>query len=146
MPHPSWTDETLAALGRAGYRSGGARRAVIELLGRQNCCLTAQEIFDALRADGRGVGIASVYRVLELLAEKGFVQRVDLGEGIARYEPALEGGEHHHHLVCEDCGKVEAFSDAGLERALGKVESRTGYSVAGHEVVLRGACEDCAAV
>jgi Fur family transcriptional regulator, ferric uptake regulator len=140
-----WTNDTLAALGRAGYRSGGARSAVIELLGRQDCCVTAQEIFDGLRADGRGVGIASVYRVLELLSDKGLVQRIDVGGGMARFEPVHRSGEHHHHLVCEDCGKVEAFTDDGLERALRKVESRTGYSVAGHDVVLRGACEDCAA-
>ena len=139
-----WITETTAALARAGYRSGGARRAVIELLGRQDCCLSAQEIFDLLRADGRAVGIASVYRVLDLLTEKGFVQRVDIGAGTARYEPAHSAGEHHHHhLVCDDCGRVEAFADDELERALAKVERRTGYSVAGHDVVLRGACRDC---
>jgi len=141
----AWTSDTIEALGRAGYRSGGARRAVIELLGRQDCCLTAQEIFDGLRAEGRAVGIASVYRVLDLLGERGFVQRIDVGAGMARFEPVHSSGEHHHHLVCEDCGKVEAFSDDGLERALHKVEGRTGYSVAGHDVVLRGACADCSA-
>src|SRR5215831_12054886 len=75
-----WTTQTLTELQRAGYRSGGARRAVIQLLGRQECCLSAQEIFDGLRAEGRGVGIASVYRILELLAEQGFVQRVEIGD------------------------------------------------------------------
>jgi Fur family ferric uptake transcriptional regulator len=138
-----WTQETTAALGRAGFRSGGARRAVIELLGRQDCCVTAQEIFDSLRQEGRAVGIASVYRVLELLSDRGFVQRIDVGGSVSRFEPVNPSGEHHHHLVCEDCGKVEAFADEQLERALRKVEGRTGYSVAGHEVVLRGACADC---
>jgi Fur family ferric uptake transcriptional regulator len=118
---------------------------VIELLGRQDCCLSAQEIFDALRTGRRAVGIASVYRVLDLLAEKGYVQRIDVGDGMARFEPVQRSGEHHHHLVCEDCGKVEAFSDDGLERALRRVESRSRYSVAGHDVVLRGACQDCVA-
>jgi Fur family ferric uptake transcriptional regulator len=142
---PDWTEATLASLEHAGYRGGGARRAVIELLGRQDCCLTAQEIFDSLRAEGRRVGIASVYRVLDLLSGRGFVQRLDVGAGVARFEPAHRSGEHHHHLVCEDCGKVEAFADEGLERALRKVEGSTPYSVAGHDVVLRGACADCAA-
>jgi Fur family ferric uptake transcriptional regulator len=138
-----WADEAVRRLQTGGYRSGGARRAVVELLGRQHCCLTAQEIFDELRSEGRTVGMASVYRVLELLTEKGLVQRIELGSGTARYEPLLPSGDHHHHLVCEDCGKVEAFEDAELERALRKVEGRTGYSVAGHDVVLRGACNDC---
>ena len=139
------SEQTLSALNAGWRRSGSARRAVVELLGRQECCLTAQDIFDRLRAEGRSVGIASVYRVLDLLSEKGLVQRIEVGAGIARYEPAHASGEHHHHLVCEECGKVEAFSDAQLESALRKVEGRTGYSVAGHDVVLRGSCRECAA-
>jgi Fur family transcriptional regulator, ferric uptake regulator len=139
----SWTETTIETL-RAKGRDGGARRAVVELLGDQHCCLTAQEIFDRLRAGGRRVGIATVYRTLDQLTRDGLVSRVDLGEGTARFEPVHAGGEHHHHLVCEGCGKVEAFADDELERALRKVERRTGYSVAGHDVVLRGACHDCA--
>ena len=141
----AWTAHALETLDSAGFRSGGARRAVVELLGRQDCCLTAQQIFDNLRAEGRLVGIATVYRVLDQLSEQGLVQRIDIGAGIARYEPALAGGEHHHHLVCRDCGKVEAFSDARLERAIDKVAGGLGYSVEEHEVVLTGACADCAA-
>jgi Fur family ferric uptake transcriptional regulator len=141
----SWAESTLASIQSKGHRSGGARRAVVELLGRQDCCLTAQEIFDRLRADGRRVGIASVYRVLEQLTRDGFVQRIDIGAGTSRFEPIHADGEHHHHLVCDDCGKVEAFADDELERALHRVEQRTGYAVAGHDVVLRGACNDCAA-
>jgi Fur family ferric uptake transcriptional regulator len=139
----SWTERTLASLRSRGQRDGGARRAVIELLGRQQCCLTAQEIFDKLRAEGRRVGIASVYRTLEQLSRDGFVQRIDLGSGTARFEPLHAGGQHHHHVVCEDCGRVEAFADDELERALHKVEGRTGYAVAGHDVVLRGVCASC---
>jgi Fur family ferric uptake transcriptional regulator len=141
----SWVEATAAALRSRGHRTGGARRAVIELLGRQHCCLTAQEIFDQLRSEGRRVGIASVYRTLEQLTRDGFVQRIDIGAGISRFEPIHADGEHHHHLVCDDCGKVEAFADAELEQTLRKVERRTGYSVAGHDVVLRGACATCAA-
>ena len=139
-----WAEETIAALAAAGRRDSGARRAVVELLGRQHCCLTAQEIFDQLRGEGRRVGIASVYRTLEQLSREGYVQRIDIGAGTSRFEPIHADGKHHHHLVCDDCGKVEAFADDELERALRRVERRTGYSVAGHDVVLRGACDDCA--
>jgi Fur family transcriptional regulator, ferric uptake regulator len=139
----SWAEATLASIHSRGHRNGGARRAVVELLGQQDCCLTAQEIFDRLRTEGRRVGIASVYRILEQLARDGFVQRIDIGAGTSRFEPIHADGEHHHHLVCDDCGRVEAFADDELERALGKVEQRTGYAVAGHDVVLRGACSHC---
>ena len=138
----SWSDEAVAALEAHG-RSGGARRAVIDLIGRQECCLTAQQIFDRLRSEGRRVGIATVYRVLDQLSERGLLQRVDVGAGTARYEAALPTGEHHHHLVCDGCGKVEAFADDELEAVIHEVERRTGYSVAGHDVVLRGACREC---
>jgi Fur family transcriptional regulator, ferric uptake regulator len=143
--HGLWAERTLASIRARSHRDGGARRAVVELLARQDCCLTAQEIFDRLRGDGRRVGIASVYRVLEQLSREGFVQRIDIGAGTSRFEPIHADGEHHHHLVCDDCGKVEAFADAELERALHRVEGRTGYSVAGHDVVLRGTCSDCGA-
>ena len=139
-----WTEQTLVSLRDGGYRNGVARRAVVELLGRQDCCLTAQDIFDRLRADGQQVGIASIYRVLDLLTDKGLLQRIDVGAGTARFEPVHQSGEHHHHLVCDTCGRVEAFADEELERAIHRVEGRTGYSVAGHDVVLRGACGDCA--
>jgi len=137
-----WTERTLRATREAGLRSGGARRAVVEFLGRQSCCLTAQEIFDGLRADGRRVGIASVYRVLDRLVEMKLVQRVDVGAGIARYEPVLDG-EHHHHLVCNDCGRVEAFTDPALEQVIHRVAAGVEYDVGSHEVLLHGACADC---
>ena len=139
----AWTTDGLESLERSGYRRGGARAAVVELLGRQNCCLSAQEIFDRLRKARRPVGIASVYRALEALAELRLVKRVDAGDGIARFEPAPADGDHHHHLVCRDCGKVEAFSDSRLERAIDRVAGGLGYSVDEHEVVLVGACADC---
>lgn len=139
----TWASRSLAALSSAGYRRGGARSAVVELLGRQDCCLSAQEIFDELRRARRPVGIASVYRALEALVELRLVKRVDAGDGIARYEPAGTDGDHHHHLVCRDCGKVEAFSDSRLERAIDRVAGGLGYTVEEHEVVLTGACSDC---
>ena len=74
----------------------------------------------------------------------GLVQRVDFGDGIARYEP-LRAGDHHHHLVCDGCGKVDTFHDAPLERAIDAIEKQTGYHVTSHDVVLRGACSDCRA-
>ena len=139
----SWSTEALDALGTAGYRRGGARAAVVELLGRQDCCLSAQEIFDSLRKARRPVGIASVYRALEALTELRLVKRVDAGDGIARYERATPDGDHHHHLVCRDCGKVEAFTDPRLERTIDRIAGGLGYSVEEHEVVLTGACADC---
>jgi len=141
----AWEDHARSALARAGYRAGGAREEVLALLGRQDCCLSAQEIHDELRAgDRRTVGLASVYRALELLTQLKLVHRVTV-DGTACYEPADPSGEHHHHAICDHCGKRDAFEDPELERLIDGVAARLGYDVGGHDVVLRGSCPDCAA-
>ena len=138
-----WAEHARAELRRAGARSGGARDAVIAYLSAQDCCVSAQELFDGLRAQGRAIGIASVYRVLEQLAELRLVHRVDFGHGVTRFEAAHPDGEHHHHLVCAECGKVDTFADPGLERVLSRVAGAHGYALDEHDVVLHGACGDC---
>jgi len=138
-----WPESALSGLRSAGLRRGGARRAVVDYLARQECCRSAQEIHDGIRSSGGEVGVASVYRALDTLVELDLVQRVDIGDGIARFEPAHDGPHHHHHLVCDDCGKVEPFTDAPLERALERAAGRLGYELEQHDVVLRGACDDC---
>lgn len=142
----TWTEHALAGIETAGLRRGGARRAVVEYLGEQHCCRSAQEIFDGVRGAGGKAGIASVYRVLDTLTELRLVQRVDIGDGIARYESVLaDGGHHHHHLVCRDCGRVEPFEDGTLERALDSVAVDHGYAMDAHDVVLHGLCPACRA-
>lgn len=133
-----WSDDAHERLKVAGYRSGAARAAVIALLERESCCVSAADVHSGLRAR---VGLASVYRVLESLHEVGSLRRVDVGDGVARYEPLRE--EHHHHLVCTECGKVEAFEDPALERAIRRVEAHSRYAVETHDVVLQGACDNC---
>ncbi len=141
----AWHAHARSELERVGSRSGGARNAVIDYLSGRDCCVSAQELFDGLRADGRAVGIASVYRALDQLAELRLVHRVDLADGVTRFEPALPGGEHHHHLVCGGCGKVVPFDDAPLERALTRVAGDRGFELDQHDVVLHGSCADCRA-
>jgi Fur family ferric uptake transcriptional regulator len=138
-----WGEHAQEALSRAGYRAGGARRAIVELLARRDCVVSAQEVFDALRAEDRPVGIASVYRVFDVLTELRLVQRLEVGGSGARYERVMPDGSHHHHLVCDECGRVDPFSDSTLEEALERLGTRLPYAVDTHDVVLRGACEDC---
>ncbi len=149
-----WVERAEAKLAAAGHRRGGARRALLELLDRQQCALTAQEIEDALRARGSGrgqgrrrrvVSRASVYRILDELEQLRLVQRVETGQAMVRYERVCEHAEHHHHhLVCDECGVVMPFSDPGLERAIATLSERVPLAVSEHEIVLHGACRDCA--
>jgi Fur family transcriptional regulator, ferric uptake regulator len=138
----SWNEHAEAELKRAGHRTGGARTAVIEQLGAQHCCMSAQSIFDSLRAQGSTVGLASVYRALELLSATKLVHRIDI-DSVAHYEPADPGGEHHHHVVCDRCGDVSAFEDPSLERAIDRLAGKIKHEVSGHDVVLHGTCPAC---
>jgi Fur family ferric uptake transcriptional regulator len=137
-----WTTHARQELARAGHRTGGAREEVLDLLGRQRCCLSAQEIHERLRDAGRGVGLASVYRALDTLAQLRLVHRIDV-DGTACFEPAHPSGDHHHHAICDRCGKKDAFADPELERMIHDLGERLGYDVGGHEIVLRGACPAC---
>jgi Fur family ferric uptake transcriptional regulator len=139
-----WEEHARGELRRAGHRTGGAREEVVRLLGAQDCCLSAQDIHDRLRGGGRGIGLASVYRALDVLAQLRLVHRVDVG-GTACFEPADPSGEHHHHAICERCGRMDAFEDPELERVLDDVGARLGYDIGAHDLVLRGACPGCTA-
>ena len=139
----TWSERALEELRTAGYRHGSARTRVIGYLDAQDCCVAAQDIHQALHTSGERVGLATVYRVLDALVGTRLVQRVDLGDGVARFEPVRDSVEHHHHIVCDDCGRIEPFADARLERVLRDVEKSSGYEVAGHDIVLRGACSAC---
>lgn len=139
----SWSEQVHLTLRQAGLRQAEARERVVELLAGEPCALSAVEIEAALKAQGRRVGLASIYRALELLNEHGLLERVPVGPGLTRFERSHPGGEHHHHLVCDRCGKLVAFDDPGLERAIERVSERLGMQVEHHEVLLRGACQDC---
>jgi Fur family transcriptional regulator, ferric uptake regulator len=135
----SWTERALRTLSEAGFRSGGGRRQVVELLGGERCALTALEIDKRLPAVGR----ATVYRALEQLESLGLIQRVDVKADAAGYERVDPGGHHHHHIVCEHCGRVVAFEDDRLEQAILALADRPDFNVSSHDVTLRGECASC---
>jgi Fur family ferric uptake transcriptional regulator len=147
MAQQAWSEHALERLSAAGYRRGGARQVVIELLDEQSCALSALEIEDRLRArEGRQVGRASIYRVLDELVTLDLLTRVDVGDGLARYEPQRpQSHEHHHHLVCDDCGRLEPFQDDALEQAIRGFAARVAFDVSDHDVTLHGSCADCRA-
>jgi Fur family ferric uptake transcriptional regulator len=139
----TWADHARTTIEREGFRSSPPRTAVVAALAELGCSASAREISDLLRDRGHTVGLASVYRALELLDRLRLVQRLDVGEGAARYEPALPSGEHHHHLVCDTCGNVSTFEDADLERAIERLSRRVDFAIDAHDVTLRGECRAC---
>ena len=138
-----WAEHARATLADEGYRAGGARTAVIELLASEGGCIEAEQVDGRLRDLGRKVGTASVYRALALLTELGLLHKVALPDSPVRFELVLAGGEHHHHIVCERCGRTVAFTDQALEEAVHSISDRTSFRVAAHDVTLHGTCDDC---
>jgi Fur family transcriptional regulator, ferric uptake regulator len=134
-----WAERALSALSEAGFRSGGGRRQVVEVLDQEGCALTALEIDKRLP----GVGRATVYRALEQLEGLGLIQRVDVKGDSAGFERVDPSGHHHHHIVCRQCGRVVAFEDDRLEQAIRALGERPDFKVSSHEVTLRGECASC---
>jgi Fur family transcriptional regulator, ferric uptake regulator len=142
---PGWAEYASERLAGAGYRRGGARRALVQLLDGQECGLSAPEIEAALSGSDRRVARASVYRVLEELEALDLVSRIEVGDGLARYEAQYpDGARHHHHLVCDSCGELVPFRDEELERAIRRVARRVPFAVNEHDITLRGSCPRCA--
>lgn len=134
-----WSDHAEAVLRDAGLRTGGGRAAVVAVLADEGCVLAAQDIVDRLRErDARGANLATVYRTLDTLRALHLVHRLDAGDGTARYERALPGGEHHHHVLFEG-GAIEPFHDDELEAAIHALADRLGVELTGHDVVLHAA-------
>jgi Fur family ferric uptake transcriptional regulator len=140
----SWAARAQRVLADSGLRTGQARQALVAQLDSQTCARSVLEIEDALRASRRPIARASIYRILDELERLRLVQKVQVGQDMARYEPTRTGEGHHHHLVCDNCGTVTPFTDDGLESAIRKLSRRVPMQVAEHEIVLHGACRACA--
>ena len=138
-----WYDYVYQRFREERVRRGRARDRVVELLAEQQCAVTATEVEEALRATGHPTGRASIYRVLDLLVDLGLLERVATGGTQTYYERINPSGNHHHHLVCDQCGRLVAFKDSGLERAISRLTDRMGVRIESHEVLLRGACDRC---
>jgi Fur family ferric uptake transcriptional regulator len=140
----SWAEHAQRVLAESKRHAGAARRVLLELLDSQTCARSVIEIEDALRESKRPIGRASIYRILDELERLHLVQKVQVGQTMTRYEPIRGHNEHHHHLVCDNCGVVLPFTDPGLESAIKALSRRVPIDVTEHEIVLHGACQECA--
>jgi len=105
--------------------------------------MTAEDVYRALLDDQSDVGLATVYRVLTQFEQAGILSRSHFESGKAVYE--LDEGQHHDHLVCLDCGRVEEFYDAEIEKRQHAVAKAKGFSIADHALSLYAHCTktDC---
>ncbi|HET6579178.1 MAG TPA: Fur family transcriptional regulator [Gemmatimonadales bacterium] len=103
---------------------------------------SVEAIRRTLKERGEHVGMATVYRTLEVLVESGLVRAHDFGEGFKRYEP-MPAQAHHEHLICERCGRVVEFQNEPLERMLPIIADEHGFQPLRHRVEVYGVCRDC---
>lgn len=133
----------LAAIERSDYRMTEPRRAVARLIAGRAGHFSAADLVDEARARRLGIGRATVFRTLDVLAELDLVERIDLPSGEHAYvacEPS-----HHHHVVCSGCGRSQDIDDAGLRAVVRDVARRTGFRIDDHRLELFGRCAECLA-
>lgn len=125
-----------------GRRSTKQRAAVVELLGEIDDFRSAQELHDELRQRGGGIGLTTVYRTLQSLADAGMVDVLRTESGEAVYRRCSE--HHHHHLVCRECGFTVEIEGPTVERWADSIASSNGFSNISHTVEIVGTCSSCA--
>ena len=143
---PNDLHETVQTrLRRVGQRYTPKRRALVDSLGSAR---TPMSIGDVLEASA-GLPQSSAYRNLAVLEQAGVVRRVVTEEGYARFELTEDLTEHHHHLICSRCGRVEDVRvpddvETTIDRTLDRVARRTGFAKVSHRLDLIGTCRNCA--
>lgn len=129
---------------RLGPRMTRQRAAVVEVLRETDKFASAKTIHDELTARGESVGLTTVYRTLQSLAEVGAVDVLHSPDGESLYRDCLTG-HHHHHLVCSECGRSEEIEGGPVEKWAEVVASRFGYQLIGHDAEVYGVCRTCQA-
>ena len=126
-------------LRRAGLKITVPRLKILEILaGNPARHMSAEDVYRRLLDSNEDIGLATVYRVLTQFEAAGLVTRHHFEGGTAVFE--LDQGEHHDHIVCEDCGRVEEFADAGIEERQREIAARLGFEITDHSLTVRGRC------
>ena len=124
-----------------GSRSTRQRAAVASVLEGQDEFRTAQEIHAALRASGEAVGLTTVYRTLQALADSEEVDVLRNADGETAYRRCSKG--HHHHLVCRSCGRTVEVEGPAVERWADKIAADNGFTDVSHTLEIFGTCTPC---
>ena len=135
---------SLQSLKESGLKATLPRRKILELFETSKVRhLSAEDVYKALIAEGIDVGLATVYRVLTQFEQAGLLSRQHFETGKSVFE--LKQGGHHDHLVCLQCGRVEEFYDAEIEKRQTEVARGRGFELRGHSLAMYAECtkQDC---
>lgn len=133
-------------LHRQNYKLTPQRESTIRvLLENEEDHLSAEDIYLRVKEKSPDIGLATVYRTLELMSELHILHKINFGDGVARYEFKSEKGEHHHHhLICLDCGKVNEIQEDHLGEVERAVSDKYHFIIKDHRLIFHGICEECA--
>ena len=128
-----------------GLKLTGQRLLVLETMAEHpGEHLTAEEIFDLARRNYPEIGLATIYRTLQVLVELNVVDKISFDDGFARYELIEElDSERHHHAICIGCKTVISLEEDLLEALEQELMENLGFAVTDHEVKLYGYCKEC---
>ena len=140
-------DAVLERLEQRGYRPTGPRRVVVDEILSRRVPFTSAELLGSVQAHSPGIGRATVFRTIDLLSRMGILQRIHQDPDGGRCHAYLACSDtHHHHLICNVCGKVTDFrEEAGLDALVRQIEQHTDFKVEGHRLELVGRCATCQA-
>lgn len=129
-------------LKNAGLKITHPRIKILQLLDSSEVRhVSAEDVYKLLLESGEEIGLATVYRVLTQFEDAGLVVRLRFEGDHSVFEVAQE--KHHDHMVCVKCGRVEEFSDAGIEARQEEVAKELGFELTDHELNMYGLCPDC---
>lgn len=133
-------------LKETGFKITPQRRAIVEILLKNNHThLSSEEIYDLVREDCPEIGLATVYRTMQLLDEIGAISKLNLDDGCIRYEICLnkDDSHNHHHLICKKCGKIMEAKEDLLDSIESEIQKLYNFEILDHDVKFYGLCEDC---
>lgn len=134
-------DRVNTSLVRRGLRLTAQRVAILEAIDLAEGSFTAQQLHDTLRRTSPDLGLTTVYRTLDILAEAGAVERV---HGLGRCEAFVAAGRGHSHtIVCSSCGAATELLDCGCDELVAAAARQSGYRIDDHLIQLSGICERC---
>jgi len=125
---------------KKGLKQTKQRQRIVELFVGLNSHTSAEDLHQAARRDGHNIGLATVYRTLNILVDAGLVEQKSFREGHFVYEVRTPG-EHHDHLICLDCGKVVEFENSDIELLQEKIAQKYGFRLTHHRLDLYGRCQ-----
>ncbi|MBO8136610.1 MAG: transcriptional repressor [Desulfotomaculum sp.] len=139
-------NEVSKILKQQEYKLTPQREQILRvLLENKDKHLSAEDVYTLVKKKTPDVGLATVYRTLELFLEHDIIHSVNFGDGCKRYEfGGQEDGHHHHHAICLKCGKIIEINEDLLEELEDKVIKEQGFKITNHELKLFGYCRDCA--